>query len=455
MHAGAVNGMKNTDIPARALIMRTISAPCIPLAAFGTLASPAMAQRYDPFDQLGTLQASDNPIDQERPESVTERSRPEYAAVPIQAGSLQIMPQVLVNLDVNDNVYAVDNSPTGDGIISVRPRITVSRPSQGLSWSIAGEYEGSRYFKLEEENTNDYAFRGGLQYQIGGNTIFIARALQLRGSEQRSSPDSLEGIARPNRFHLTEAYGDLTHTFNRVSVRTTLDYERRNHLDNRDGAGNVIDQDFRDRSTVTGNLILEYAISPNFAVFAAGSANRRDYRARIDPVPARDSKGYELALGSNFNVGHLMHGTLRLGYLRQNYKDALFNDERSFLIRGELAYYLTPLLTLTAKVDRRAAETGVLEAAGYVRTTASLRADYELLRNLILRLEGGNEHRAFVSLDRTDDRFAGEFNATWLLNPRWSVQMGLSHRQQDSTGTTPGREFSENRLSIGVAFKGL
>lgn len=441
--------------PMRPLVIRTV-APCAAMGIFCAFAAPAMAQKYDPFDRLGTLQESDNPLDKDQPDSVTERSRPEYEAVPIQVGSISIMPQVLVDLDYDDNVYAVDTEETSDGFVTVRPRVSISRPDpDGLSWSLAGEYEGVRYFKLQSENINDYAFQGGLQYQIGTNTHLVVKGLQSRNSEGRTSPDSLTGIARPNRFYLTEGYADLSHNFNRVTLRGTFDYERRNYLDNLSNAGEVIDQDFRDHSTVTGNLIAEYTISPNFAIFAAGSANQRDYVTRADLVPTRDSKGYELALGSNFNIGALMHGSVRLGYLRQNYQDPLYNDVKGFLVRGELAYYVTPLVTLTAKVDRRVTETGVVEAAGYIRTTTSLQADYELLRNLILHLEGGLEHRSFVGLDRKDNRFTGEFNATWLLSPRWSMQMALSHRGQDSTGAIPGREFTENRATIGVVFKGL
>lgn len=447
--------MSRSAAPTGALVLRSIAAPCIPLVAFGVLATPAMAQKFDPFARLGTLQASDNPLDEEQPDSVTSRSRPEYEAVPIKIGSLEVMPQMLLDFDFDDNVYAVQSDRRSDEIVTIRPRLTVSRPSPGLSWSIAGEYEGSRYFNLPSENKNDYAFQGGLTYKISSNTVFVARALQSLNSEQRTSPDSIEGIARPNRFYLTEAYGDLTHSFNRVSLRGTLDFERLNYLDNHDAAGAVIDQNFRDRSVTTGNLIAQYTISPNFAVFAAGSANQRDYKTRIGPIPARDSTGYELALGSNFNVGHLMHGTLRVGYLRQNYKDPLFHDVHGFLIRGALAYYVTPLVTLTAKVDRNVAETGVIDAAGYVRTTTTLQADYELLRNLILHAEAGNEHRNFVGLDRQDDRFTGDLSATWLLSPRWSLRMDLSHRGQDSTGLASGRDFSENRVSVGLVVKGL
>ncbi|MBK5265363.1 MAG: outer membrane beta-barrel protein, partial [Alphaproteobacteria bacterium] len=132
-----------------------------------------------------------------------------------------------------------------------------------------------------------------------------------------------------------------------------------------------------------------------------------------------------------------------------------FNDVGGLLVRGELAYFITPLVTLTAKVNRDVAETGVIEAAGYVRTTASLRADYELLRNVILRAEAENEHRNFVGINRQDDRFTGDLSATWLVSPRWSMQMGFSHRGQDSSGLLSGRDFSENRMSVSAVFKGL
>lgn len=447
--------MNRRSMSATHVIARAISGACIPMVAFGVTTVPAMAQRYDPFSKLGTLGASDNPLDEDQPESVTGRSRPEYAAVPIQAGSLQIMPQVSVNSEFEDNVYAREDNRISDVNVTIRPRLSISRPSEDFAWSLAGEYEATRFFSLTSENTNDYAFRGGLQYQVGSTTTFQANVLHSRNSEQRSSPDSPTGIVRPNRFKLTEGYADIRHSFNRVSLQATADYQRLTYRDNFNNLGEIVDQSFRDRSVYTGGLIAQYTMSPNFAIFAAGSANKRDYRTRIGPVPARDSTGYELALGANFAVGKLMRGTLRAGYLRQNYKDPAFSDNKGLLLRGELAYYVTPLVTLTAKIDRTASDTGVRQAGGYVKTTATLQADYELKRNLIFHLEAGNENRNYNGVDRTDNRFTGQVKATWLLSPRWSLQAGFSHRGQDSSGVASGRDFSENRVTFGILFKGL
>src|SRR3546814_18136409 len=94
-------------------------------------------------------------------------------------------------------------------------------------------------------------------------------------SEGRTSPGALTGLARPNRYDLTEGYVDLTHTFNRVSVRGTFDYEQQNYFDNRNNAGQVVDQDFRDHSPITGNLHLQYTISPDLAL-STGRASGRE-----------------------------------------------------------------------------------------------------------------------------------------------------------------------------------
>ncbi|MBK5264077.1 MAG: outer membrane beta-barrel protein, partial [Alphaproteobacteria bacterium] len=309
------------------------------LLMLGGITPAAMAQQYDPFDRLGTLQGSDNPFGRDRNVGVSERSRPDYEAVPIKAGSLEIMPQLVTKLDLDDNIYALNAPRVGDGILHIRPRLSIGRPSPDLAWSIAGEYEGTRYFQNGSENTDDYAVQGSARYTIRRNTILDLRLLQSRNSEERTSPDSPAAIVRPNRFDRSEAYGELAHSFNRLRLRGTLDYERRNYIDNHDNAGNEIDQDFRDRSTLTGSMIAEYAFSPSFALFTAASSNTRDYRARTGLLPARDSSGYELALGANFELGRLMRGSLRLGYLEQDYKDPLFNDVGGLLVRGELAYF--------------------------------------------------------------------------------------------------------------------
>ncbi|MCI4592666.1 outer membrane beta-barrel protein [Sphingobium sp. BYY-5] len=415
----------------------------------------ALAQQYDPFDRLGTLQGSDNVFGRDRNVGVTDRPRPDYATRPIQLGSWTITPQMAVEANYNDNIYYTRRSTVDDIIMSVRPRLTIARPDPNLTVAIAGEYEAARYMNRTAENTDTYALKGDLRSVVRRDTVLNLRLLQAREAEARFSPDSLTGIARPTRFDITEVYGEAVHIFNRLRVRGTMDYERRNYHDNRDRSGAIIDQDFRDHKTVTGSAIAEYALSPSLALFVAGSVNRRSYAARIGPVPARDSRGYEAALGASMEIGRLMRGSVRLGYLDQDYKDPMFTDVSGLLMRGELAYFVTSLVTLTAKVDRSVVESGLAGSAGYLRTGYSLRADYELLRNLILLAELGRENRRYNGIERSNSGFTGRFAATYMVSPRWALRTEFSHRAQESAGASAGRTFAGNQVMLSVVFKGL
>ena len=124
-------------------------------------------------------------------------------------------------------------------------------------------------------------------------------------------------------------------------------------------------------------------------------------------------------------------------------------------MRGELAYFLTPLVTITGTVDRGIRETGVNGATGYLATNMTLRADYELLRNLIISAGGELEKRDFNNIDRRDDRWTWRGSASYLVSKRMALRLDLQRRTQSNWGTTAGRNFADNRVSVGVTFSGL
>lgn len=416
-------------------------------------ASPVLAQS-DATDALGTV-AAENPFGRDRNVSVLEREHPEYTPEPIQVGSLEVMPRIAAGLGYDDNLFASRTDRIDDAYVRIRPRISVVRPSQELRLSLGGELDLLRYLDQISENSTNYTLNVGALSTVSRSTSLNLQARHGRFSEERASPDSPTGVTRPNRFTLNEASATLTRTFNRLRLRGVLDFEQRDYRDGRTPVGDVVDQDFRDHHEVTATGISEYALSPSIGFFVAGSYNRRDYRERDGLVPARDSEGYELALGSSFEIGRLMRGSLRGGYLRQDYRAAQFEDVSGFLVRGELAYFLTPLVTLTGTIDRGVRETGVAGATGYLATNMTLRADYELLRNLILSAGAELEKRDFANVDRKDDRWTYRASAAYSVSRQVALRADVQRRTQSSWGATPGREFEENRFSVGISFSGL
>lgn len=418
------------------------------------LAFPALAQQSDATDALGSV-ASENPFGRDRNVSVNERPRPDYAPEPLHLGSIEVMPRIAVGTGYDDNLYAQRSDRIGDGYVRIRPRLSITRPSPNLRLSLNSELDLLRYFDRASENATQYNFDGHALYTISRDTSLTLAASHGRYSQERVSPDSPTNAVRPTRFTITDGSAALSHTFNRLRLRGVVDVEKRDYQDGRTPTDAVVDQDFRDHVTVTATGIGEYALNPSIALFLAGSYNTRDYRTRIGPVPARDSTGFELAAGSSFELGRMMRGSLRLGYLEQNYRDPMFRSVSGLLVRGEVAYFMTPLITLTGTIDRSVSETGVLGASGYLKTTATLRADYELLRNLILGASAELEKRDFRNLDRNDDRWTLRAGASYLVSKRITLRADLQRRSQSSGGALPGREFIDNRVSVGVTLSGL
>lgn len=429
---------------------RLIACACLA----GLPAAPALAQQSDATDGLGSV-ASENPFGRDRNVSVLERERPDYTPEPIRIGIVEFMPRVAVGAGYEDNLFATDNARIGDGYLRIRPRVSFVRPSPNLRLSLNGELDLLRYADRTTENTTQYSLGAGALYTISRDTSLDLRASHGRYAEERVSPDSPTAVAEPNRFTVTQGTVTASHTFNRLRVSGVLDIENRNYRDGVTPLGTVVDQDFRDRTTYTATGIGEYALNPSISLFVAGSYNRRDYKVRADGAPARDSKGFDLAAGASFELGRKMRGSVRLGYLDQDYRDPSFEDVSGFLVRGELAWFLTPLVTVTGTVDRSVNETGVAGATSYLKTNATLRADYELLRNLILSAGADLEKRDFAGIDRNDDRWTWRASATYLVSRRIALRADFQRRTQSSTGAMPGRDFNDNRVSVGVTFSGL
>ncbi len=428
----------------------------IPLILLGScgFALPAAAQQSDATDGLGSV-STENGFGRDRNVGVLERRRPDYTPEPIHVGTLELMPRIAIGAGYDDNLYAQEDDRIGDAYLRIRPRVSLVRPSPNLKLSLDGELDLLRYADRASENATQYSVNAGALYTISKSDTLNLVLRNGRYSQERVSPDSPTQASRPVRFTLNGGTATYTHVFNRLRVRGVLDVENRNYGDSITPGGDEIDQDFRDHTTYTGTAVGEYALSPSIALFVAGSVNKRDYRERTGPVPARDSRGFELAGGASFELGRKARGALRLGYFRQDYRPVEFEDVSGLLVRGELAYFLTPLVTITGTVDRGIKETGVNGATGYLATNMTLRADYELLRNLIISAGGELEKRDFNNIDRRDDRWTWRANASYLVNKRMALRLDLQRRTQSSWGATAGREFADNRISVGVTFSGL
>jgi hypothetical protein len=158
--------------------------------------------------------------------------------------------------------------------------------------------------------------------------------------------------------------------------------------------------------------------------------------------------------GANFAASHLIRGQIGLGYFAQNFRSSVYPDAKGLAFRGKLEYLMTPLLTFTLTANRGVEESSTPSVGAYVSTQIGLRADYELLRNLILSATAGYERDRFQGIDRRYSINHERLGAIYKLSPRIWIDAHYDFRNQTSAGSLPGRVFSRHQLMLGVTFQG-
>src|SRR5690606_5077372 len=106
---------------------------------------------------------------------------------------------------------------------------------------------------------------------------------------------------------------------NRLRVSIEGAAVKTDYANARNLAGVVIDTRSRDNTTLSVRARAEYQQSPSFGYFVQGTYNTRDFATAPAFNPKRDSKGYELLAGINFELSALARGEVGVGYLKQSF----------------------------------------------------------------------------------------------------------------------------------------
>lgn len=418
--------------------------------------TPALAQRQATDAARGeTAQglraANDRPTNfrRDRNVAVRDRPRPDYNGLGINLGAFTGQAHLLVTGEYNDNIFATTTT-TDDIILHYQPELTIRS-----GWS---RHELAGYARAQINRNIDFSSEDSEEYALGLSgrlDILSTGSVKLttdyqHQSEARSSSNTPTNSVNPIEFDTAGAALAGTYEFNRLKISGLVDFRQFDYDDGRTSLGAVIEQDDRDRDITTFTARADYAISPATALFLQGSVNERSYRLKPPAVALnRDSTGYEILAGANFELSSLVRGDIGVGYIHQDYDDPAQNDLDGFGARGRLEWFPTRLTTVTLVGARSVEDSGILGSSGYLSTNVSLQVDHELMRNLILTGYAGVGSDDFEGILRSDDRVNLAVSATWLLNRRAALTASFNHFDQNSSGLAAGTNFEINRVSIG------
>ncbi len=409
---------------------------------------PSMARAQEP-----PLLPDEPPQIDKRYTAVTERVQPGYAAPGIAVGSFILSPSLSVSGGYDDNIFGTEHDRVADEYVRFRPEASLQ--SQWGSNSVNFDANGTidRYVNHTSENIADYAVTASGLFQISQDTILRAAARVEGDHQSRLSQDIFAQTIRPVHYDEQSGAVALTHDFNRLRLTADARVARYDWANGRLADGSVYDQQPSDNVSYRFGVRASYAQTPSLAWFVSASANERNFRTGTVDTPERDSHGYQILAGVDFEPAALIRGSIGVGYISQNFRSPHYTDLSGVGFNGKVQFFPSQLTTVTLQGDRAVLDSGIPGSGGYLSTEGTIRVDHELYRQLILSASVGYQNNRFNNLDRVDHRIASGAGATYKVNRTASLELRYDRLDQSSYGADRYRAYVDNRLMAGLTLR--
>jgi hypothetical protein len=407
--------------------------------------TPALAQEQQAQQ---AQQAGQGMFARDRNVSVTQRNHPGYDPVPVPVGAFIAQPKLDVGLEFNDNIYASQTAKTSDTIVTVNPEVDLASNWNRNSLSAFARSATRDYLKQSSETTTDYQVGGQGRLDVGAGSL-SAGGDTGELTEPRTSTQTSNVSTHPIRYQQSDAFIGAVEEFNRIRLTGRIDLADMDYHNGKDTTGASVLEDDRDRTNTVYSGKAEFALSPDTAIFVAGSYNDHSYRLTPPSVALdRDSHGSTVVVGANFDLSSLVRGDVQVGYLKQDFASRTFSSISGLSAQGRLEWFPTQLTTVTLTGSRGIQDAAVTGSAAYVAEIGNIQIDHELLRNVILVGRVGVENDAYKGIDRTDNQTNAYVGARYLLNRLIGLNVGYSYLDQKSSGGAPGPKYTVNKFTI-------
>lgn len=415
-------------------------------ASVAAIPVPAVAQTQR------TLVDSPIPVtyNRDRNVAVTDRPRPDFQPIGVNLGSFTFRPELDVQLNYTDNVYQTA-AKTSDGFVSIVPTASLqsnwSRHALGLRGGAAVE----RYFNNPARDQDAWNVEMNGRLDVGTASSIALGASTARLYESQFSGAALNGFASPIPYQRTKASALGTYVGGRLRLNAAVDYQQLNFLAATTFAGTTVSLDNRDRELYRGAGKAEYGISPDTSLFVETVYTRTDYAQPLAPgIPNRSSDSVQVLGGISFDLSALIRGSVGVGYVDRRYDSPIYTNTAGLSVALQVEYFPSQLTTITLTGRRVIEDSSLVGNGAYYNNGGSIRADHELLRNMLIRGEADYEVDTYVNVNSEARVLRGSVGATYLINRHLSLRADYSYGDRRSSGLLNGPVFSENRGQIAL-----
>ena len=423
-------------------------------AAGKIIISAAIAAATFSVGEVRGQERAESLFDRDRNVSVMQRPRPEYTSGGIQQGALIFTPELNLGLEFTDNVFGTSANEESDLIGVFNPTLGVETTWSRHAVTADASVTRREYLDFSDESVWNYTAGAAGRLDIQRDAFLEAGLRYSQLTEARTSAGAANQAAEPIEFDTLNAFAGGRRAFGRVLLRGELGLDEVDYDDAPLFGGGIVDQDFRDHTQTKASARADFAVSPDTALFGRVRANERDYDLAPPNVPVlRDSEGYTVDAGADFDINGVARGVFGLGYTEQDYESAALPDVDGVSVDGLIEWFPTQLTTVTVQAVRDVRDAPFANSGGFFATSAGVNVDHELRRNVIVSAGLTLSEDDYQGLDRTDERFSVNAGVTYFMNRNVGVRGSWTYTDQDSSGADANQVFSRNVVGISLVLR--
>jgi hypothetical protein len=362
-----------------------------------------------------------------------------------------MLPQLDLGVEFNDNIYATQNNEQDDTIFIANPSVAFESQWSVHRLNLYGGLSTRTFMDANDDNVVDWRVGADGQIDINRDMYVSGRLFTGQQTEPRYAGNGPANLVEPIEFDFTEAGAMLVRNVNRIRASFGADYRNVNYKDGLLPGNVVFDEDFRDHDALDLTGRLDFAVSPDTAIFGSVTHRTRDYD--IDAPLDRDSKGWRYLVGANFDVSATIRGEVGVGYSSTSYDQPGLSDTDGLAVTGRLEWFPTEITTVTVDGLRDTVESDIGGASAIERSNVGLRVDHELRRDIVLNAQASFTKDNYETIDRDDDYKRFSVGADWYVNRLVTAGASYARTDQKSSGVARDRDFDVNQVMFTISLR--
>ncbi len=371
-----------------------------------------------------------------------------YRGNPIKFHSFKIYPNITLQEEYSDNVYATENNTQNDFATVVTPKVIIAKDLLKHRFLVSLDAEIRRYNKQNSENIENYRAQLDTNFELvqGLNIPFkldykdghIRRLLQKRQSINDLS-------ITPLSVRSYELETGINYKPNRMGV-SVLANHRRALFENtalRNGSVSIRDNNNVDTTTLTTRV--SYETPTQWEPFAELSIAHDNFTNEATGALTRNNNLYRLLTGSFFDYKGLVYGYFGIGAESRKYNNSAISSINSLSLDTKITWEPQAKTKLIFDLSQETIEAEEIRAA-IIKTDAGIELQHELQRSLFIKLMGGIENDNFDAQSREDATIQMGAGINYISSPRLQVGADYFYTTRDST--TRGLDLENNIFMI-------